>query len=75
MSKKQRSTNQCVVTGIKSRVFNSRSHSMVATKVRKGANLVRVKVDGKTRKVSTKAMRMAKKKGMSVEQLVRQYSS
>lgn len=58
----------------KSKMMNSRSHSMKATKSRKKANLIKFKISGKTYNISARGLKTLKKMNLTPEQFILSYA-
>ncbi len=56
----------------KGKVMNDRSHSMIPSKRKKQFNRIKKKIDGKTYHCSARGLRILKKKGLTLEQFVKQ---
>jgi hypothetical protein len=53
-----------------SKMMNSRSHSMLATKTRKKMNRIKKKINGKTYHISAKGLKILNKKQLSLTSLI-----
>lgn len=81
MANKDKNTLECFVFKTllgrtkKSRMMNSRSHSMKATKSRKKANMIKLKILGKTYNISARGLKTLKKMNLTPEQFVLTYAN
>ena len=59
----------------KSKIMNSRSHSMKATKSRKKVNIIKFKIFGKTYNISARGLKIIKKMNLTPKEFVFNYEN